>query len=621
MRRTATFTSKQLLFIAVSVCYSTLLSGQSIDSMLQIAEEVSQTSPDSARSIYEVCLEEAQNEEYRNVAIRSMIGIGRSHYAQGSISEALVWVNKADSAVGAVDEKEWELNERELLSTIHFSQLTYLIAIGRYPEAQELVEEELNYLVEADDTSQLIDLHCHAARLQSKMGEFEDAMNSIFEAQQLQESLKDPSSQAFIYTSRASIYDEIGDARNAIRYFKRAVDIYDDLSNYGMLLPIYTNMSFLYSKINEQDSAVRYLDLKADLLGRYSSKIGLQSTLNNKILLLIQTGRFREANITAKSAIDLWDSLGLNPMHTIYLFGVSYRGMNRYDLAAPEIERAFNMAVEIGNYGGAAFYSHALYQTYFWKDRYEPALTWYQQHISYRDSVYSERQRNELAVLEARFDASQKEQEVYRLTKEKELDTLRKNRLWLSLGLLFVLAVFIIVTLYLRSQKRAARWAMEKAEKEAKNQKLITEQNELRHRLESKRRELTSTTLHLAKKNEALAGIKYEVESRFEGQSGLHKVSRLIEGEINSEEEWNRFIITFRDMHAGFYNALHEKVVDITPAESKLACLIRMNLSSKEIAQLLNITQAGIKKGRYRLRKKLDLDSSEDLYGYLVSLG
>lgn len=80
------------------------------------------------------------------------------------------------------------------------------------------------------------------------------------------------------------------------------------------------------------------------------------------------------------------------------------------------------------------------------------------------------------------------------------------------------------------------------------------------------------------------------------------------------------FFSNFEKLYPGFGNTLQNLRPDISGHELKLCALIRLNLSSKEISQLLNITPGSVNKARYRLRKKLELSSKEDLYKFLVNI-
>lgn len=86
------------------------------------------------------------------------------------------------------------------------------------------------------------------------------------------------------------------------------------------------------------------------------------------------------------------------------------------------------------------------------------------------------------------------------------------------------------------------------------------------------------------------------------------------------ENDLASFFFDFEKIYPSFGTAIQRLVSDVTSNEIRLCILLRLNLSSKEIAQLLSITADSVNKARYRLRKKMGLTSSDDLYTFLLSL-
>ena len=76
------------------------------------------------------------------------------------------------------------------------------------------------------------------------------------------------------------------------------------------------------------------------------------------------------------------------------------------------------------------------------------------------------------------------------------------------------------------------------------------------------------------------------------------------------EREWDEFIVLFKEIHPDFVKRISEAALDVlSPAELRLGILLRLNLSSKEIASILRLTPDSIRVARYRLRKKLPITS------------
>lgn len=159
------------------------------------------------------------------------------------------------------------------------------------------------------------------------------------------------------------------------------------------------------------------------------------------------------------------------------------------------------------------------------------------------------------------------------------------------------------------------------AEKEIellKNEKLI---NEIKH----KNKELANSTMHLIQKNKFLSSIKNEINNLVESnidnsqKSVFKRLLRHIDKDINNEKYWKVFDDYFDEVHQDFLTRMKEKHKNLTPKELRLCAYLRMNLSSKEIAVLMNISIRGVEVSRYRLRKKLEIERDINLTEYILN--
>jgi DNA-binding CsgD family transcriptional regulator len=164
---------------------------------------------------------------------------------------------------------------------------------------------------------------------------------------------------------------------------------------------------------------------------------------------------------------------------------------------------------------------------------------------------------------------------------------------------------------------------MDKAEKELvklRNEKLETE-------LELQHAELASATMHLVQKAEIINGIKEEmlkITRNYKSEISIPELKKLIRTLGDDEaidSGWEQFAQHFDKVNSNFLVALKAKYPEITTTETKLCTYLRMNLSSKEIAQLMHITSKSVELSRYRLRKKLGLQKDEGLYDFLIKIG
>ena len=163
---------------------------------------------------------------------------------------------------------------------------------------------------------------------------------------------------------------------------------------------------------------------------------------------------------------------------------------------------------------------------------------------------------------------------------------------------------------------------LEKSEKEIvklRNEKLEAE-------IEFKNSELASTAMHLVQKGELLTKIKDELQRlnksrKSEGDlDNLKKIIRILSQEEKINEDWDQFALHFNQVHSNFLITVKEKFPALSAHELKLCAYLRMNLTSKEMAQLMNISVRGVEISRYRLRKKLGIPTEVNLFQFLLEI-
>jgi DNA-binding CsgD family transcriptional regulator len=189
----------------------------------------------------------------------------------------------------------------------------------------------------------------------------------------------------------------------------------------------------------------------------------------------------------------------------------------------------------------------------------------------------------------------------------------------------FVLLVNIFYRSYYKRKKNRELMSQQKqldlellqSEKditELKNQKLNDD-------MDSRNRELAITTMAILKKNETLSEISAELDKMREGDSDdLKSVKSLISKNLGRQQDWKTFEQAFSMADKTFVKDLKQKHPSLTSGDLKLSIYLRLNLASKEIAPLLNISPRSVEIKRYRLRKKMNLDKKVELYEYLIHI-
>jgi DNA-binding CsgD family transcriptional regulator len=160
----------------------------------------------------------------------------------------------------------------------------------------------------------------------------------------------------------------------------------------------------------------------------------------------------------------------------------------------------------------------------------------------------------------------------------------------------------------------------------AENELVALRNEKLQVEVDFKNSELATNAMHLVQKSEMIARIRTELNQLMKAidndkaQAEIRKMVKVLGEDEKMDKDWEHFSHHFDKVHSDFVVVLKEKFPSITPNELKLSAYLRMNLSTKEIAQLMNISVRGVEISRYRLRKKLGISSDVNLFDFLISI-
>ncbi|SKC96580.1 regulatory protein, luxR family [Chitinophaga ginsengisegetis] len=164
-------------------------------------------------------------------------------------------------------------------------------------------------------------------------------------------------------------------------------------------------------------------------------------------------------------------------------------------------------------------------------------------------------------------------------------------------------------------------------ELERNEKQLIQLRNEkLESDVQHKNKELATATMHLVQKGKLISNIREELIQSVkktndpEALPSFKKVMRLFEEAENNEEDWAQFSQHFDEVHNNFLRTLKKQYPDLTTTDLKLCAYLRINLTTKEIAQSMGISVRGVETSRYRLRKKLNIPGETGLYDFLTNI-
>ncbi len=267
---------------------------------------------------------------------------------------------------------------------------------------------------------------------------------------------------------------------------------------------------------------------------------------------------------------------------------------------------------------------HSISLAYEKKNRLEDAMFYMKESFEMREM---NRRNMQIVDVHRKYITASLEASENRLALARtEVDMNNKRFLIILISAIafVIISVMTFVIVWQKQRVMRQRVKLKEAESNELTLRLEKEQSlkKLQEKqLEDKLREITSYSLQVASKNQALNQIA-EVTKEFPDGDKLmkKKIKGIIKDNQQTDNDWNDFLLHFNNVHPHFFERLHEACPDISQTELRLAAYIRLNLSIKQIAQMLNVTPESVKTSRYRLRKKMDLTKEDNLDSVILTL-
>lgn len=445
-------------------------------------------------------------------------------------------------------------------------------------------------------------------------GNYERALEYLYESLALYQELGDILGQGNALMNIGLVFSDRLDSETSLRYFNEAISFFEETGKLDRLATTFTKVGSIYLKEGEYDKSYEYLIKALQIHHQNNFNYGIAETNNRLGKLFFVRGNVDKAKIYLQRAFSQSSAINDREGMTNNLqdLGILYQQTGKPDSAEYSFSRALQIGKEIGSLKRMRDAYFGLKEVYEGKGEFQKALEYANSYEKLKDSVFNEEMSNRIAHLQTEIEVLDKNRaldlqraEIKALQKESQLTRII---LWI-LGFL-VVALAIIVWLTIKYQRQKIRLSQEK-------------QLVLKKQLEFQNKELASYTMNFIQKNEFLEELKEKVGIIQEDSSPAirHKlagIGRMIDNAETIDRDWERFRIHFEKVHEGYLDQLRQQFPDLSGGDLKLCALIRLNLSMKESSALLGISTESVKTARYRLRKKLNLDTGENLYDFLV---
>lgn len=437
--------------------------------------------------------------------------------------------------------------------------------------------------------------------------------------------------QASITTNIGYLYISLGDVKKAFQFIDRAMEMFAGLEDSTGMANCYNARGLAYERIGKNAEAEESLKRALLINRQMGDRKNIAANLNNLGLL---EGHPEEKIRYLQEAIQINKSLGANwsLAENYNNLATQYFYRKDYSKALEWLQNAFILANNLS--AKELICDNYRYQTWVYTAlcNYKKAYENMQHLYELEKDMLSEKKLREieLNVADRRFRSQQ--QELNLKQKELKIKSLQRDMLVMlacGLGILFVLALVVWRVRQKRrmvlleaakkieaQQKEVMRLQMEKTEEEKRNVEI---------ELEHSKNELTNFACYVRSKNELIEKIKSMIkdsykEAKPEVKAQLKTINAFITQYQNKEDNLGTLIAEMDRLNAEFLVRLTETHPDLSKNEKQLASLLRIDFSTKDIALLIGSTPKTVNMARYRLRKKLGLETDEGLNAYMKKM-
>lgn len=529
-----------------------------------------------------------------------------------------------------------------LLASLRAAPLSAYPDKERQPSLLEKAEQELYsnpqlavyYTLGAQDSihsalgrAQALYVYAQAEKL---LGNFDNCIQALYEAESIL-SPKDISLKGNIYNLMSLGYCNLGDYNKAIDLSNDAIALFQTEHDTLSLALCYNNRGIIHTHINEYRQADRFLKKALDINRSSHNLKRIAANLNNLCLykgnIEEQLKWINEAIVINKNLDAKWSlSENYNNLGKLYIYA------GKYTQAIASLKIAYQLASEVGakglmcdnyEYAAQAYNAIGNYQMAYQK---QAALTELSKEIQNTNKLRSVEQR----IAQEKLSALQQKERLKQ--QDYEIATLQHNFItFLTITALLIVIGTLLFQRYKRKKKLQllnAQYRIEQSEHEIAKLKMQQQKAELENvqqALATNKEETMNFAVFLQSRNELLDKIQEQVRKGYRMEHAeliahLKTINAFIRQYQTTNKSNSTTLQTIDEKTNEFLARLTERHPNLTQGEKHLASLLRVNLSTKEIAMLTGNTPKTINMNRYRLRKSLGLSGEADLIAYIQGI-
>ncbi|GGI58115.1 hypothetical protein GCM10011444_24240 [Winogradskyella haliclonae] len=507
------------------------------------------------------------------------------------------------------------IKNKEFIARTKINYAVYLFNKSKFKESIDVLDKLLIEFDELDNDYYKTVVLVNKGNALRELGFYEKALEAHIESLKIKEAINaDKESIAISYWNIGNLQDDVGRTEDAIAYYKKSKILFKELNSESDTIILNIMIAEDLSKIEKIQDAIPLYKDAVNFFKKYNAKQDLAKiyqylgkSYTEYDSLDVSLNYFQKALAINKDySQEAYVGLDLRQIGEIYM------KKNQPNKAIPYFKESLDISNSLSLKDEISKNHESLARAKAFVNNYKEAYTHLVSHKTISEELLNAENIERMNELEVKYKTEKKEKDL--LLKENEIQLLEERKQKAENQRLFFIITAFGILLFAISFIYGLKQKM-------KRNKI--EREKLDSDLEFKEKQLTTHALHLAHKNEVLLNLKEQlksIKSQSNNSRGFQNIINNINLDINNDNNWEQFKSYFEDVHKNFNSKIMKTYPEVSNNDLRLMSLLKMNLSSKEIANILNISTEGVKKARYRLRKKLNLSTEESLQELIISI-
>ncbi len=477
--------------------------------------------------------------------------------------------NLVESTQSKIDHLYERINEAieiesDSINVLYISLGQTYASQNKYDSAYKYYDISLKIAHETNDTLQLALINKIIGSFYYDYENYAEAFNYYQESYNLYSELNNPIGISSLASNLGEINRLTGNYRKALKYYFSAIPVNEAYKNYSNLSINHNNVGLTYAHLQNYDSAFYHLKLGERIAVKHDITKSLNHVLNSLGTYYMLINKLDSSYYYFSLA------MGQSKLHNM-LFQIkeNSKGLSQF----------FD---KTGNTDSAYFY-HKVFK-------------------KYNDSILNNTNLMRMGLLMVKS----------KLDNERRIERVEQSRkeLFYFILVISVLSISVIILLLLLNQRNKTRHSLLKSEHLSLEKKYLNN-------------ELTNFALHISQNNHLLEEIKQSlklIELSSDNKDQISELKLKLSTGLSNSQNKKMLEQQVDEQHREFIQYLQSKHQSLTKSELKLCSMLKLNLSTKDIAAINKVSPQAVKVARYRLRKKLQLQSDILIGDYLNTL-